>query len=212
LVFLEPAQVDRRRSWEYYDRRAQEGQRTLRHAAEYWTGVGVKTTEAEIEAEGLKLRALLRSLGPATFAEVGAGPGTFTPDLPGRGLALDQSDAALRVLRAGSPTIPAVRADACRLPFSDRALERIFATHLYGLLRKPERESFLAEAHRVADELVVLDAGRPIGVPAEQIQRRSLSGSGHFEIYRRHFNVEELAQELRGRPVFAGRFYVLVIA
>ena len=211
-MFLEPAQVDRRRLWEYYDRRAQEGQRTLRHAAEYWTGLGVKTIEADIEAEGLELRGFLHSLGPATFVEVGAGPGTFTPDILGWGLALDQSDAALRVLRASSPTIPAVRADACRLPFSDRALERIFATHIYGLLRKSDRESFLAEAHRVADELIVLDAGRPIGVPAEQIQRRSLSGSGSFEIYRRHFNAEELAQELGGRPVFAGRFYVLVIA
>ena len=209
---MEPAQVDRQRSWEYYDRRAQEGQRTVRHAAEYWTGLGVKTTEAEIEAEGLELRGVLRSLTPATFAEVGAGPGTFTSDLPGRGLALDQSDAALRVLLAGSPTISAVRADACRLPFRDRALGRVFATHIYGLLRKPERGSFLAEAHRVADELIVLDAGRPIGVPAEQTQRRTLSGRGRFEIYRRHFDAEELARELGGQPVFAGRFHVLVIA
>jgi SAM-dependent methyltransferase len=209
---MEPAQVDRQRSWEYYDRRAQEGQRTVRHAAEYWTGLGVKTNEAEIEAEGLELRGLLRSLTPASFAEVGAGPGTFTSDLPGRGLALDQSDAALRVLLAGSPTIPAVRADACRLPFSDRALERVIATHIYGLLRKPERGSFLAEAHRVADELLVLDAGRPMGVAAEQTQRRTLSGGERFEIYRRHFDAEELAHELGGQPVFAGRFYVLVIA
>ena len=209
---MQPAQVDRPRSWEYYDRRAQEGQRTVRHAAEYWTGLGVKTTEAEIEAEGLELRRLLRSLTPATFAEVGAGPGTFTPDLSGRGLALDQSDAALRVLLAGTSTVPALRADACRLPFSDRALERVIATHLYGLLRQPERRSFLAEAHRVADELIVLDAGRPIGVPAEQTQRRTLSDGARFEIYRRHFDAEELALELGGWPVFAGRFYVLVIA
>jgi hypothetical protein len=91
-------------------------------------------------------------------------------------------------------------------------LERVFATHIYGLLRKPERGWFLAEAHRVADELIVLDAGRPVGVPAEQTQRRTLSGGGRFEIYRRHFDAEELAQELGGRPVFSGRFYVLVIA
>jgi Methyltransferase domain len=212
LVEMEPAHGDRRRLWEYYDRRAQEGQRTVRHAAEYWTGLGVKTTELEIETEGLELRRLLRSLTRATFAEVGAGPGTFSTDFAGRGLVLDQSDAALRVLLADSPTIPAVRADACRLPFPDRALERVIATHIYGLLRKPERGSFLAEAHRVADELIVLDAARPIGVPAEQTQLRTLSGGGRFEIYRRHFDAEELAQELGGRPVFAGRFYVLVIA
>jgi hypothetical protein len=88
----------------------------------------------------------------------------------------------------------------------------VIATHIYGLLRKPERLSFLAEAHRIADELIVLDAGRPMGVAAEQTQRRTLSGGERFEIYRRHFDAEELAQELTGQPVFAGRFYVLVIA
>ena len=212
LVVMEPAQLHRLRSWEYYDRRAQEGQRTVRHAAEYWTGLGVEITEADIEAEGLELRALLRSLAPATFAEIGAGPGTFTSDLPGSGLALDQSDAALRVLLAGSPTVPAVRADACQLPFRDRALARVIATHIYGLLRKAERRSFIAEAHRVADKLIVLDAGRPTGVPPEQTQRRTLQGGASFEIYRRHFDAEELAQELGGKPVFAGRFYVLVVA
>ena len=209
---MEPPQGDRRRSWEYYDRRAQEGQRTVRHATEYWTGLGVETSEAEIEAEGLELRRLLRSLTPATFAEVGAGPGTFTSDLAGCGVALDQSDAALRVLLAGSPKMSAVQADACRLPFPDRALERVIATHIYGLLHESERRSFLAEVHRVADELVVLDAGRPIGVAAEQTQLRTLSGGDRFEIFRRHFDAEELAQELGGRPLFAGRFYVLVAA
>jgi hypothetical protein len=209
---MEAAQVDRRRSWEYYDRRALEGQRTVRHAAEYWTGLGVVTTEAEIETEGLELRRLLRSLIPATFVEVGAGPGTFTSDLPGWGLALDQSGAAIRVLLNGLPKMPAVQADALRLPFPDRALGRVIATHIYGLLQEPERRSFLAEAQRVADELIVLDAGRPMGVAAEQTQLRTLSGGDRFEIFRRHFDAVELAQELGGQPLFAGRFYVLVKA
>jgi ubiquinone/menaquinone biosynthesis C-methylase UbiE len=209
---MDPDVVERGRSWEYYDRRAQDGQRTVRNAAEYWAGLGVEATEAEIEAEGLELRGQLRSLTPSTFVEVGAGPGTFTSDLPGPGIALDQSDAALRVLLANAPNIPAVRADACQLPLRDRAVARVIATHIYGLLRIADRRSFLAEAHRVADELIVLDAGRPIGVSAEQIQHRTLSGGRSFEIYRRHFDAEELAEEVRGQPVFAGRFYVLVIA
>jgi hypothetical protein len=71
---------------------------------------------------------------------------------------------------------------------------------------------FLAEAHRVAGELIVLDAGRPIGVASEHTQLRTLSGGARFEIYRRHFHAEELVQELGGQAVFAGRFYVLVIA
>jgi hypothetical protein len=107
--------------------------------------------------------------------------------------------------------MPAVQADACRLPFPDRALERVIATHIYGLLHGRERRSFLAEARRVADELIVLDAGRPIGVAAEHTQLRTLSGGDRFEIFRRHFDAEELARELGGQPVFAGRFYVLVV-
>jgi hypothetical protein len=107
--------------------------------------------------------------------------------------------------------MPAVQADAFRLPFRDRALERVVGTHIYGLLRETERESFLTEARRVADQLLVLDAGRPIGVAPEETQLRTLPGGDRFEIFRRHFHAEELARELGGRPLFSGRFYVLVV-
>lgn len=201
---------DRPASWEYYDRRARQGTRTVRHAYQYWTGLGVEVTEGEIEEEGHQVRQILRSLTPATFVEVGAGPGTFTPDLPGAGLALDQSDAALRVLRGNMPRIPAVRADACRLPLHDLAVHRIIATHIYGILPPPQLGTFLTEVHRVSEELILLDSGRPSGVPAEQIQRRSLGGDASFEIHRRHFDADTLAEELGGHVMFAGRFYVLV--
>ena len=44
--------------------------------------------------------------------------------------------------------------DAFALPFPDDSFERLFTGHLYP----PEHERFLAEARRVADELVVVDA------------------------------------------------------
>jgi Methyltransferase domain len=209
---MDAKRVDRPASWEYYDRRAQQGTRTVRHAYQYWTGLGIEITEDEIEAEAHQVRQRLRSLTPATFVEVGAGPGTFTPDLPGTGLALDQSDAALRVLQGDLPRIPAVRADACRLPLRDLAVHRIIATHIYGILPPAQSGTFLAEAHRVSQELIVLDSGRPSGVPAEQTQRRSLGGDASFEIHRRHFDADALAEELGGHVVFSGRFYVIVKA
>jgi SAM-dependent methyltransferase len=152
--------VDRPRSWEYYDRRAAEGKRTIGHALQYWTGLGVAISPADVEQEAIQVRALIRSLPPTPFVDVGAGPGTFTPDLPGWGIALDQSEAALRVLRSGHADCAVARGDALRLPLRDRAVDRVFAAHIYGLLTEKERLTFLSEARRVAEELVVVDAGR----------------------------------------------------
>jgi SAM-dependent methyltransferase len=203
---------NRPRTWEYYDRRAGEGTRTIGHALAYWTGLGVNTTAVEVEREALQVRRLLRSMKEASFVEVGAGPGTFTADLPGWGIALDQSETALRVLRSGAAASPLVRADALRLPFRERAVKRVFAAHIYGLLEESHRRAFLAEARRIAKELIVVDAGRPSGVPAEHWQRRTLSGGDTFRVFRRHFDSDSLAAEINGQPLFSGRFYVMVSA
>jgi Methyltransferase domain len=204
--------AERPGSWEYYDHRAVEGTRTIGHALAYWKGLGVEATVSEIEAEAAEVRRLIRSMPPSPFVEVGAGPGTFTADLPGWGIALDQSEAALRVVRSGPDDTPVVRGDARRLPVRDRAVARVFAAHIYGLLTEEERRPFLSEARRIAEELVVVDAGRPPGVPAERWQHRTLGGGETFSVFRRHFDAEELAAEIDGRPMFSGRFYVMVTA
>lgn len=198
--------------WEYYDRRAAQGVRGIANAVDYWTGLGVPATAADIEAEARELQRRLRRLTPARFVELGAGPGTFTADLPGEGVALDQSDAALRVLRANHRHVLVVRADALHLPFPDKALGRAVAAHLYGLLPPEDRRALVTEGRRVAGELVVVDAGRPDGVPGEHWQDRTLPDGGRYRILRRHFTGEELADELGGRSLFSGRFYVLAIA
>jgi Methyltransferase domain len=200
--------------WEYYDRRVDELEATgLARALEYWRGLGVAATASEIGAEDIQVREVLHSLGPARFLEVGSGPGTYTSTLPGRGIALEQSAAALRVLLAGVRGIPAVRADALALPLRDASVERVFAGHIYGILDEPGRCALLSEARRVASEIVVVDSGRPAGVPAEQWQERSIGQDGEvFSVFRRHFEAQELADEIGGRVLFAGRFYVVVVA
>jgi SAM-dependent methyltransferase len=202
---------DRSALWEYYERRAAEGVRGTGNARQYWAGLGLNVTAEEIEAEAGELAGVLEALPPATFVEIGAGPGTFTRLLPGWGVALDQSDSALRVLLDGGTKTPALRADAFALPLRQGAVERVFATHIYGLLPDTDRRALLEEARRVSRELVVLDAGRPGGVPAEQVQNRTLAGRS-YEVYRRHFDAAELASELEGTVLFSGRFYVLVAA
>lgn len=198
--------------WDYYNRRAAQGVRGVGHAVEYWSGLGVEVSAADVEAEASELARRLRALAPARFVEVGAGPGTFTALLPGSGFALDQSEASLQVLLAGPANVPAVRADALALPIRDRGVERVYATHIYGLLSPAARVLLVSEATRVAGELVIVDAGRPPGVPAEHWQNRSLPDGSSWRVYRRHFDGPELAAEVGGSVVYAGRFYVLIVA
>jgi Methyltransferase domain len=208
--------------WDYYDRRAQfraqdafaqapQRSRQVRNALEYWHGLGVEASAPELEEEDARVREALHSLGSATFLEVGSGPGTYTPNLPGSGGALDQSEAALRLLLSRLPGVPVIRADALHLPLRARSVDRVFATHIYGILDQPDRHALLSEARRVADELVILDAGRPAGVPAVQWQQRT-SGLDQkpYRVLRRHFDAHELANEIGGQVLYAGRFYVVV--
>jgi hypothetical protein len=81
-----------------------------------------------------------------------------------------------------------------------------------GLLQADERGAFLLEARRVAPDIVILDAGRPSGVNAEEWQDRTLPEGGRYRIYRRHFDPGVLADEIGGEVLFAGRFYVLARA
>ena len=199
-------------NWEYYDRRVAQGVPGISNAVAYWSGLGVETSADDISAEAAQVEAALRSLPPATFVEVGAGPGTFTNVLPGWGVALDQSAAALRTLLEGNPSVPVLRADARHLPVPDRAVERVFATHIYGLLDAATAAAVISEARRVAHQVVVLDAGRPHGVPAEHWQQRTLPDGSEWRIFRRHFTPDVLAEELGGSVLFAGRFYVLIAA
>ena len=206
-------EADQKRSiWEYYDRRVAQGVPGLHRAIEYWSGLGVEVSAEDLEEEAAHVRTILASLSEITFLEAAAGPGTFTGFLPGGGVAADQSAAALARLRADHPNVPVARADVTSLPFSDRSFGRYFAAHIYGLLQPEEARATLHEATRVSAEVVILDAGRPPGVPAEEWQDRTLPDGGHYRIYRRHFEPEVLATELGGTVLFGGSFYVLVRA
>jgi len=103
-------------------------------------------------------------------------------------------------------------ADATGLPVATNAVTRVFAGHLYGHLEPDERSAFLGESRRVGDELVILDSGLPPGANAEEWQRRTLRGGTTHTVYKRHFNVDALATEIGGEPLFGGRYYVLVRA
>jgi ubiquinone/menaquinone biosynthesis C-methylase UbiE len=204
---------DRRASlWTYYDRRAPEYDGAVDGAYRYFRSLGVDVDLEAIRAERRAVTEELARLPPCVFVDVGAGPGVFTTEIPGNGFALDQSENALRRLRAEVGDVPAMRADATALPFGANMVTRLFAGHLYGHLEPPDRATFLSEARRVAHEFVILDSGLPPGARPEEWQTRSLPDGSTHTVYKRHFDIDVLVAEVGGEALFGGRYFVLVRA
>ena len=192
----------------YYDRRAPEYD-------DWWFGTGLHADrdrpgwEEEVDA---LIRALV-ALPPARTLDVGCGTGFLTRHLPGEVVGLDQSESMLEIAQARVPGAVFVRGDGVELPFPDEAFERVFTGHFYGHLEERERRRFLAEARRVAGELVVVDSALREGHDPVEMQERVLKDGSRWEVYKRYFTAEALARELGGgRVVHAGRWFVAVRA
>ncbi len=209
---LMPGDDRRRQMWAYYDRRVAPRGPGPQNVLHYFRGLGVAADLNEINSELSAVARCLGQLAATTFLDLGAGPdGTFTMQSAGRGIAIDQSEAALLQLHAVAPGLPIVRGDVMRLPVRDKAVGRVFISHLYGLLLPDERAALLTEAWRAGREVVVLDSGRPPGAEPEAWQTRSLPDGASYRIYRRHLNAEELALEVGGFVVFGGKYFVMTI-
>jgi ubiquinone/menaquinone biosynthesis C-methylase UbiE len=186
----------------YYDRRAPEYN-------DWWLGTGrfADRERPGWDAEAEQLLALLRALPPARTLDVACGTGFLTGHLPGDVTGLDQSAAMLEVASRQAPGVTLMQGDAVPLPFPDGAFERLHTSHFYGHLLPEERTAFLAEARRVAGELVVVDAA---GDGADWETRTLDDGSQH-QVYKRWFSGAGLAAELRGGDVLLdGRWLVVV--
>jgi ubiquinone/menaquinone biosynthesis C-methylase UbiE len=160
------------------------------------------------EDELAALEAALRSLPSARTLDVACGTGYLTRWLPGEVTGLDQSEGMLVEARSRLPESELVRADALdRLPFADGEFERVFTGHFYGHLEPAARERFLAEARRLAPELVVVDSAGS----GEEWQERTLNDGTRWRVYKRWFTPESLLEELGGgRTLHDGRFFVAV--
>ena len=154
------------------------------------------------------LEQALRSLPPGKTLDVACGTGYLTRWLPGELVGLDQSDAMLAEARKRLPRAELVRGDALDgLPFTDGSFDRVFTGHFYGHLEPDARARFLAEARRVARELVVVDSAGS----GEEVQERILSDGTRWEVYKRWFRADELLAELGGgRALHEGHWFVAV--
>jgi ubiquinone/menaquinone biosynthesis C-methylase UbiE len=151
------------------------------------------------------------SLPPARTLDVACGTGYVTEHLVGQVVGLDQSARMLAEARRRLPDGKFVQGDALSLPFRDGAFERIFTSYFYCHLVEDERVRFLAEARRVAPELVVLGS-RPEGDDEAQArwEERPLKDGSMWPVFKRVFEPDALAAELGGAVLHAGRWFVVV--
>jgi len=194
---------------EYYDRRAGEYDETITE------GLDAETSAAYTH-ELVSLGSVLEALPGGRVLEVACGTGLFTRYLRGRVVALDRSAGMLGLAGARVPTAWLVQGAAPALPFGALAFDRLLTCHFYGHLVEAERVAFVAEARRVASELVVVDTAASEAAESDGWQERALRDGSRYVIYKRHFTPSQLLAELRrdgdpdGEVLFAGRFFVAV--
>jgi demethylmenaquinone methyltransferase/2-methoxy-6-polyprenyl-1,4-benzoquinol methylase len=193
---------------EYYDRRAPEYD-------DWYLGTGLHAGRDRPGWAGelAELERVLAGLAPARTLDLACGTGFLTRHLRGLVVGLDASDAMLREAQRRVPAAVFVRGDALATPFPDGSFERLFTGHFYGHLEPPARGRLLAEARRLARELVVVDSARRNTDPDEEWQERELSDGSRWQVYKRYFTGDGLAGELGGGEVLhEGRYFVAVRA
>lgn len=193
---------------EYYDTRAPEYD-------DWWNERGLYAGRARAgwREDRDAAFAAIAALSPTRTLDVACGTGFVTRLLPGEITGFDQSPRMLDEARSQAPDATYVEGDALELPFEDGAFERLFTSHFYGHLEPDDRERFLTEARRVANELVVFDAATHLGEPRDEWQDRVLNDGSHWPVFKRFFSAEPLCDELGGGTVLhEGTWFVLVRA
>ena len=191
--------------FEYYDRRADE--------YDQWymgTGLFADRDRPGWDEEREALCAVVATLPPAATLDVACGTGFLTRHLRGAVTGLDQSERMLAIARERRPDGRFVTGDALALPFADGEFDRVLTGHFYGHLELGDRGRFLAEARRVAPELVVIDSHLQPGHEPEERQQRTLNDGSQHTVYKRYFTGPGLAVELGGEVLLDGEWFVAV--
>jgi demethylmenaquinone methyltransferase/2-methoxy-6-polyprenyl-1,4-benzoquinol methylase len=190
----------------YYDRRAREYD-------EWYLGLGRfdELDRPNWDDDVRELESVVASLPAKRTLDVACGTGFLTRHLAGKVVGLDQSARMLEIAREQVPSAEFVQGDALDLPFGAAEFDRVFIGHFYGHLVQHERERFLAEARRVALELVVVDAVTRPDRQAEEVQERLLNDGTTWTVYKRYFEPEHLVEELGGGEVLLANRWFLVV-
>jgi ubiquinone/menaquinone biosynthesis C-methylase UbiE len=192
----------------YYDRRAPEYDDWYLSQGQFERRVrpGWKEELATLKSalEGLRFGSLL---------DVACGTGFLTGNLNGMVTALDQSASMLALARARVPGASFLRGDALALPFRSAQFDCLVTGHFYGHLDAAARLVFLAEARRVSQSILVIDAAQRDDVPPEEYQERVLNDGSRHVVYKRYFTPQQMIGELgSGQTLHAGRWFIAVLA
>src|SRR4029079_6344853 len=157
-----------------------------------------------------RLADVIASLPPVRTLDVACGTGFLTRHLRGEVVGLDQSERMLKVASEQSPGGRFVQGDALALPFPDGGVARVFTSYFYCHLEETERTRFLAEARRLAPELVVVGSVHQQGDEATRWEERVRKDGWGWTVFKRVFTGEELAAELGGGEVLhEGQWFVV---
>jgi len=154
----------------------------------------------------------IADLPPARTLDVACGTGFLTQHLRGDVVGLDQSQAMIEVARDRMPDTKLVQGDALALPFPDGSFDRVFTSYFYCHLEETERAQFLAEARRVAPELVIVGSRLQPGEQPRRWDERVLRDGSRWQVFKRVFVPEDLARELGGRVLHESRYFVMVVS
>jgi ubiquinone/menaquinone biosynthesis C-methylase UbiE len=192
----------------YYDARAGEYDQWYDGEGRFATG-----ERPGWDDEVARLEAIVAALPPARTLDVACGTGFLTRHLRGLAVAIDQSPAMVAVAQRRLPGGIALVGDALALPFADGAFDRVLTGHFYGHLVPEERAAFLAQARRVARELVVVDSAPREGRPREGWEERVLNDGSRHRVYKRFLTATDVLQEIGdGETLLDGRWFCAVRA
>jgi ubiquinone/menaquinone biosynthesis C-methylase UbiE len=189
----------------YYEARAREYD-------DWWLGRGLYAANRprDWDAERNLLVHWIAELPPARTLDIACGTGFLTRHLRGDVVGLDQSETMLEVAREQAPQVEFVQGDALDLPFPDGSFDRLFTSYFYCHLEEDDRLRFVAEARRVARELVVVGTVLAEGEEPARWDERVLKDGSRWKVFKRVFVPEELAEELGGRVLHVSRLFVMV--
>jgi ubiquinone/menaquinone biosynthesis C-methylase UbiE len=190
----------------YYDARAPEYDDWV-----YGKGLFADRHRPGWDDERERLERGLAGMPAARTLDVACGTGWLTQHLPGEIVGLDASESMLGIARERVPDGEFLVGDALSLPFSDSSFDRLLTGHFYGHLEEADRLQFVAEARRVARELVIVDSRLHEDVEPVEWQERILLDGTRWQVYKRYFTGLELAEELgEGDILFEGHWFVVV--
>jgi hypothetical protein len=97
------------------------------------------------------------------------------------------------------------------LPFADGAFDLAFSSDIYSHIDTAAAHAeFVAEALRVASELVVLEQSWRPGREREAWELRRLLNGSEYRVFKRYLTADELARELNGVVVLGSAEFVAV--